>query len=97
MVLRDPTDRGYSVKRIVGVEGDVISLNQGQVEMNGHMLKEAYLPPETPTYPDPKLRQQQIRCGKNEFIVLGDNRMNSMDSRHYGPISRRDILGLIIR
>ena len=97
VVLRDPADRGYSVKRIVGVAGDEMFLSRGAVELNGQRLVEPYLAKEALTYPHPKLREQRIVCGKDQFIVLGDNRMNSVDSRHYGPVSRREILGLIIR
>ena len=36
---------------------------------------------------------QLILCGKDQFFVLGDNRLNSIDSRAYGPVPRRNILG----
>ncbi len=97
VVLRDPADHGYSVKRIVGVPGDEMFLSRGDVELNGHKLSEPYLPGNALTYPNPKLREQRIVCGKDQFIVLGDNRMNSVDSRHYGPVPRKEILGLIVR
>ena len=72
-------------------------LSRGDVELNGKQLKESYLVQGGITFPHPKLREQTLVCGKNEFIVLGDNRMNSVDSRHYGPVPKSEILGLIIR
>jgi signal peptidase I len=97
VVLRDPSDNGFSVKRIIATPGDSIHLKDGSVFINGCKLNEAYLAPGTPTFTDSKYRDQLILCGKDQYFVLGDNRLNSIDSRAYGPVPRRNILGLIIR
>jgi len=96
VVLRDPSDNGYSVKRVIAAPGDSICLKGGDVYVNGRKLKEAYLAPGTPTFTDPKCRNHLILCGKGQFFVLGDNRMNSIDSRTYGPVPRQNILGPIV-
>lgn len=96
VVLRDPTDQGLAVKRIVGVAGDEIELRDGDVIRNSQRLKENFLQPDIPTYPAPRLRHQVLKCPPGKFIVMGDNRMNSTDSRNYGPVSRDNILGLIV-
>jgi len=51
----------------------------------------------TETYPA-KRNEQTIRCGKDEFVVLGDNRESSLDSRYYGAgaVSRQNILGMLV-
>ncbi len=95
VAFRDPQDHHYSVKRIIGVAGDSISLRNGPVYLNGHKFLEPYLARRTPTYPDGRLRQQYLRCGKGQYIVFGDNRTVSTDSRSYGPIPRSSILGLV--
>jgi signal peptidase I len=95
VVIRDPADRRLSVKRIIATAGDSVYLKDGSVYVNGHKLQESYLPRGTLTFPDGRLPNQWLRCGKDQFIVLGDNRKNSTDSRNYGPVARRDILGLI--
>ena len=95
VVLRDPQDNGCSVKRVVAVSGDSVWLRDGHVYLNGRKFEEPYLPAHTPTYPDPNLREQRLTCGKDQYIVLGDNRNNSTDSRAYGPVPRSRILGLV--
>ena len=97
VVLRDPSDNGFSVKRIVAAPGDSIYLRDGSVYLNGCKLNEAYLAPGTPTFTDSKYRDKLILCGRDQYFVLGDNRLNSVDSRMYGPVPRRNILGPIIR
>lgn len=96
VVIRDPSDNSYAVKRIIAGNGDSIYLKAGRIYVNGRALAEPYLPPGTPTFANPCYREQWVVCGKNQFFVLGDNRNNSTDSRIYGPVPRQNILGVII-
>jgi signal peptidase I len=96
VVLRDPSDNGYSVKRVIGVAGDTIALKQGEVYVNGQKLVEPYLLAGTPTYTS-SFRDQVFHCPPGHYFLLGDNRKNSVDSRSYGPVPRANILGLVIR
>jgi signal peptidase I len=96
VVLKDPTDKSYAVKRIIGIAGDTVELRAGAVYVNGQRLRETYLLPGTETFPFSTLKQT-VHCGSNQFFVLGDNRFYSSDSRCYGPVARGAILGLVMR
>jgi signal peptidase I len=95
VVLRDPSDNGFSVKRVVAVGGDTVRFSNGHVYVNGRELQEAYLAPGTATFNAG--HDQTFTCSKDQYFVLGDNRPRSIDSRAYGPVPRANILGLIIR
>jgi signal peptidase I len=96
VVLRDPIETGYAVKRIIATPGDTVYLKGGDIFVNGRKLHEPYLPPGTPTYPYLHWNEQLFRCGENEYFVLGDNRLDSADSRTYGPVSRGSLLGVLM-
>ena len=96
VVLRDPADDCYAVKRIVAKQGDTVFVKDGHLFVNGKLVNEPYLAPNTPTYATPKYRDQMWICGVNQYFVLGDNRNNSADSRVYGAVPRENILGLVI-
>jgi len=97
VVIRDPLDQRYSVKRIIAGEGDTVWITGGHLYVNGHQLVEPYLPPGVGTFAPVRNEEILKRCGQREYYVLGDNRDNSADSRVYGAVPRQNILGAIIR
>ncbi len=77
------------VKRVVGLPGDKVDINdKGEVFINGNLLKEDYV-----KYPSDKTGNFVIPQGK--FLMLGDNRADSLDARYWkNPyIDGKDILG----
>lgn len=96
VVLRDPADQGYAVKRIVAKPGDSVYVKGGRIFVNGVLLKERYLTPDTQTYAGPDYPAQFWICGAHQYFVLGDNRNNSVDSRIYGAVPQENILGMVM-
>lgn len=89
------------VKRVIGLPGDMISLNGGYVYVNGRRLHESWLPSEEQGQTRPGLSRaaygldHPYRVPRDDFFVLGDNRTNSCDSRSWGPISKSLIVGKV--
>lgn len=73
------------VKRIIGLPGETLTITNGQVYLNGKLLNEPYLVKGTIT--KTLSWGNEIKAGKDEFIILGDNRAVSCDSRAFGPIN----------
>ena len=90
VVLRYPRDpRQFFIKRIVGLPGERIKLEEGVVHVNGKPLEERYLSDLNLS----KTSMNELVLGSDEYFVMGDNRANSLDSRSFGPISRREVVG----
>jgi signal peptidase I len=96
VVIKDPTDGAFAVKRIIATPGESILFKGGQVYVNGRKLDEPYVSPGTPTWTYSNTAEQLIICGKDQYYVLGDNRDDSFDSRMYGPVRRENILGVVV-
>lgn len=92
VVLRDPEDDDLSIKRIIGLPNDVVQVRRDGIYVNGVKLPEPYLSSNAAGLNDPG---PPIHLGDNDYFVLGDNRKRSADSRVYGPVPRKSILGLI--
>jgi signal peptidase I len=96
VVIRDPGHSDFAVKRIVAQPFDWINLKNGNIYINGRRLDESYLSQGTRT-DAPDLQEKWVQLGKDQYYVMGDNRGNSEDSRFYGRVSRKDILGHLIK
>jgi signal peptidase I len=92
VVVLDDGNEDYAVKRIIGLPGETVQIWRGCVFINRKLLVEPYLPPHTYTFPVEQQRRAAVFIlGEHEYVVLGDNRLYSADSRSYGPILRKQI------
>jgi len=84
---RDP-EQEY-IKRIIGLPGDTVTIDNGYVYLNGQQLNEPYIAASTRT-----TGEWQVPGG--HLFVLGDNRNNSQDSRNFGFVSMENVIGKAI-
>ena len=83
----DPT-KSY-IKRVIGIPGDRVEVDEGTVIINGKPLEEEYVPAEFRDSSSMTAR----RVPPGEYFVLGDHRSSSNDSRAWGMVPRRYIYG----
>lgn len=98
IVFRFPSNPSqFFIKRIVGLPGDLVRIENGQVIVQNDQYQQGvaldesgYLLPNTRTG-----GREAIQLGLNEFFVLGDNRSASSDSRSWGVLPRSDVIGRV--
>ncbi|MGI9951069.1 signal peptidase I [Moorellaceae bacterium AZ2] len=80
-------NRDY-IKRVIAVGGDTVEAHDNKIYVNGQPLAESYLPPGV-VHSD----FGPIKIPPNSYFVMGDNRNISSDSRVWGPLERRFVIG----
>jgi signal peptidase I len=86
------TEGGTFVKRLIGLPGEVVSERNGYVYVDGKKLDEPYVQGarrdhDTQTWP---------RIPKGEYFMMGDNRVDSCDSRQWGAVPRKNLIGPVL-
>lgn len=93
IVFKFPEENKYLIKRIVGLPGETITLSGKEITItntenpSGLKLDESYITDKTD---EPS---KTITLDKNHYYVLGDNRPVSYDSRYWGPLEAKNIVG----
>ena len=88
IIFNFPSDQSRDlVKRVIGVPGDTIEIQSGQVIRNGEPIEEPYVVNKDRRTYDP------VEVPENSYYVLGDNRRSSSDSRDWGFLSDEHVVG----
>lgn len=94
VVVLDRQKDGIFIKRVVAVAGDTVNIQDGTLYVDGRecivesAVGETHIPDRGIEYP--------LQLGDKEIFVIGDNRGNSEDSRHFGAVRTEDIKGKVL-
>ena len=87
-IMQDGVER-RAVKRLVGLPGDRVDIEEGRLYVNGNLVEEPYLKASgAADYHG----DQHVALGRDEYFFMGDNRADSFDSRDAGPAKKSDII-----
>lgn len=81
------------IKRVIAIPGDKVSYINGILTLNDEIIFEEYINKEVINN---EYQIDEITVSENSYIVMGDNRNNSTDSRHFGLVHNDNIFGKIL-
>jgi signal peptidase I len=92
VVFRAPDGGSLAVKRVVGLAGDHVAIEDGVLAVNGRLQREPYVDHSSvdSVYFGP------VVVPRGDVFVMGDNRADSHDSRDYGAVPRRSLIGRVL-
>lgn len=97
VVFKNPRDESQDfIKRVIGIPGDTVKVQNNKVYVNDQEVNEYYLPPNTPTRRGSYLQEGvPVKVDDDNVIVIGDNRDHSSDSREWGQLPKDKIIGKV--
>ncbi len=76
----------YLIKRVIGLPNETLEYKDNNLYINNKLVKESHLKESTEDV-------EKMIITKDNYFLLGDNRDNSKDSRAFGTVSKKDIIG----
>jgi signal peptidase I len=91
VVFHAPDSGSVTLKRAIGLPGDAVAIEDGVLVVNGHRKVESYADPDAidSVYFGP------VRVRPGTVFFLGDNRLDSRDSRDFGAVAKHDLIGRV--
>lgn len=98
IVFQSPIEDELYIKRVIGLPGDTVEMKDDVLYVNGKAYEESYVNRQTEELRTTENFTLEALLGeatvpKDTYFVLGDNRLKSSDSRHYGFISHEAVYG----
>jgi len=95
IIFTAPHNEEYDyIKRIIGLPGETIKIENGKVFINGLALDEVYIPNDFTTFAGSFAKEgYNVLLPPEQYFVLGDNRQHSSDSREWGSVPEKNIIG----
>lgn len=90
VVKEPPLNDKYIIKRCLALPGDTIYCKGSLIYVNNKVVEDNWSKGKTEDF-------NKILLHEDEYFVLGDNREVSKDSRVFGPVSKSEIVGIVIR
>jgi signal peptidase I len=84
--------RGIFIKRVIGLPGESVREQDGTLFIDGRKLNEPYVKPDRRDH-----QNGAWRVPKGQYFLMGDNRMYSCDSRRWGSVPRKNIIGKVVK
>ncbi len=102
-IVTPDSKESKSIRRIIGLPGDELVFKEDELFINGENKEETYLTQKKRSMGNMMLTDDfslkdltgEVKVPKDCYFVLGDNRKSSTDSRYYGFVPKKDVIGKV--
>jgi signal peptidase I len=96
IIFKNPQNLSQKfIKRVIGLPGDTVEIKNGKVTVFDSQGNEVLNLTEVENLAFSVPSQERVTLKENEYFVLGDNFLSSFDSRYFGPLPKKNIIGRV--